>query len=120
MRNTGDNSGKNAAISRAGSRIVQTPKTERIQNRNGPRAHREDVAENATHSGRRALKRFDKTGMIVRFNLESDDVSAADIDDARIFSRALHNELSPRRKLLQVNAGAFVRAVFAPHHAEDA
>ncbi len=58
--------------------------------------------------------------MIVRFDLEGDDVAAADIDDAGVFAGALHHELAARGQLLQVHARALIGAVLAPHHGEDA
>src|SRR5260370_3241793 len=58
--------------------------------------------------------------MIVRFDLEGGDQAVADIDDAGVFARALHDELAPRGQALQVDFARFVGAVFAPHHAENA
>ena len=56
----------------------------------------------------------------MRFNFESSDQAVADVNDARVFARALHNELAARRQALQVNFARLVGAVLAPHHAEDA
>jgi hypothetical protein len=67
---------------------------QRIQHRDGPRAHGENVAQNAAHAGGRALKRLDEAGVVVRFDLEGDHVAAADIDDAGVFARPLHHQLA--------------------------
>src|SRR5205807_5435449 len=58
-------------------------------------------------------------GVVVGFDLEGDDVAAANIDDAGVFAGALDHELAPRGQLFQVQAGAFVGAVLTPHDAED-
>src|SRR5260370_36527665 len=58
--------------------------------------------------------------MIVRFDFESGDEAVADVHDAGVFARALHDELAARWEALQVNFARFVRAVLAPHHAENA
>ena len=104
----------------AGLRIVEAAEAERIQHGDGARAHGEDVAEDAADAGGRALERLDEAGVVVRFDLEGDDVAAADIDDAGIFAGALHHEFAAGGELLEVQARAFVGAVLAPHDAEDA
>ena len=58
--------------------------------------------------------------MIVRLDLESARPAVADVDDAGILSRPLHHQLAARGQALQVNARRLVRAVLAPHHAENA
>ena len=95
-------------------------KTQRVEHGDGPRTHAENVAQDATHAGRGALKRFHVTRMIVRFDFERRDETIADVHDARVFSRALHDELAARGQALQVHFARFVGAVLAPHHAEDA
>ena len=112
--------GENTAIARPRLRVVQAAEAQRIEHRDGPRAHGEDVAQNAAHARGRALKRLDEAGVVVRFDLERDHVTAADIHDAGVLSGPLHHQLAARRQLLQVQPRAFVRAVLAPHHAENA
>src|SRR5215471_2160035 len=58
--------------------------------------------------------------MIVRLDFEGAGPSVADVDDACILSRALQHTLATRGQALQVYARRLVRAVLAPHHAEDA
>ena len=96
------------------------PKAQRIHHRHRPRAHGENVAQNAADAGGRALKRLDERRMIVRLDLESAGPAVADVDDAGILARALHHQLAARRQPLQVHARRLVGAVLAPHHAEDA
>src|SRR5260370_1095519 len=58
--------------------------------------------------------------MLMRFDLESGAEAGADINDAGVFARSLHDQLAARGQTLQVDLARFVGAVFAPHHAEDA
>ena len=95
-------------------------KTQRIKHRNRPRAHSKNVAQDSAHAGGRALKRLNETRMIVRLDLEHCDESVADIHHARVLAGALHHMRAARRQPLQMRAARFVRAVLAPHHAEDA
>ena len=120
MRDAADHAAQNAAVARAGRGIVERAEAQRIQHRDGPRAHGEDVAQDAADAGGRALERLDEAGVVVRFDLEGDDVAAADIDDAGVFAGPLHHQLAARGQLLQMQARALVGAVLAPHHAEDA
>src|SRR5476651_147005 len=53
------------------------------------------------------------------FNLEGASPAIADVDDAGVFARSLNNQLAACGKALQVYARRFVRAMFAPHHAEN-
>src|SRR5258708_756122 len=104
MRDACYHAGEDAAIARAGPRIVGTAEAERIHHRDGTRAHGKDVAQDAADAGGRALERLDEAGMVVRFDFESDDVAAADIDDAGVFAGTLHHQLAARGELLEMDA----------------
>src|ERR1022692_859701 len=104
----------------AGRRVVQAAEAEGIHDGDGARAHGEDVAQDAADTGGRALQGLDEAGVIVRLDFESDDVAAADIDDAGVLAGALHHQLAARRQLLQMHARALIGAVLAPHDGEDA
>ena len=93
---------------------------QRIHHRDRPRAHSEDVAQDSADAGGRALERLDERRVVVRFDLERAGPAVADVDDAGVLSRALHDALAARGQPLQVDARGFVGAVLAPHHAEDA
>ena len=93
---------------------------QRVQQRDRPRAHREDVADDAADAGRRALVRLDERRMVVRFDLEDRGEAVADVDRAGVLARALQHARPCRRQLLQVDARALVAAVLRPHHREDA
>jgi hypothetical protein len=62
---------------------------EGIEDRDGARAHGEDVAEDAANAGGGSLEGFDVAGMIVGFDFERGDEAIADVDDAGIFAGAL-------------------------------
>ena len=112
--------GNDAADEMACFRMIGSAEAQRIQVGDGTRAHREDVAHDAADAGCRALERFDVGGVVVRFHLEDDGITVAEIDDTGIFAGTL-DDLGPgRRQRLQPDAGRFVRAVLAPHHREDA
>ena len=51
--------------------------------------------------------------------LKGNGIAVTDIDDPGILSRALNNLRSLSWQTPQVNLGAFLTAVLAPHHAED-
>ena len=55
----GDDALDDAAGARA-VRTVERPEAQRVQQRDRPRAHREDVADDAADAGRRALVRLDE------------------------------------------------------------
>ncbi len=117
--NAANDAFQNVAIACAGFGIIEQAEADRIHNRDRASAHSEDVAQNAPHTCSRALKRLNKTGVIVRFDFECNGDIVTDIDDPGVFARPLQDVCALGRQLLQVNAGAFIRAVFAPHHAED-
>src|SRR5581483_1067784 len=58
--------------------------------------------------------------MIMRFDLEGAGPAIANVDDAGILPRALHNQFAASWQPLEMNSRRFIRAVLAPHHAENA
>src|ERR1700730_2147656 len=102
-----------------GSCILNGPKPQGIHHRNWPRAHGENIAQNAANTGRRALERFDKGRMVMRLNLESACPSVANIDNAGIFSGSLNYKAAPCGQSFQVYARRFIRTMLAPHHAKN-
>ena len=71
--------------------LVELAEAERVEDRDRTRAHREDVAQNAADTRRRALERLDERRMIVALDLEDDRPAVADIDRARVLARALQD-----------------------------
>src|SRR5437667_4580014 len=96
------------------------PETQRIHCADRPRAHGEDVADDATDAGGRSLERLDRAGMVVRLDFERDREPVADVDDAGVFlARAHEDALRSGRKRFEQWPGAFVRAMLAPHDREN-
>ena len=58
--------------------------------------------------------------MVVGFDLEGYDPTVPNPNDAGVFARTLNHVFAFGGEFFQVDAGAFVRAVLAPHDFEDA
>jgi hypothetical protein len=71
--------------------MIDATETKRVQRRDRPSAHGEDVAENSADAGGGALVGLDERRMIVAFHFKSHGQSIANIDDTRILPRALQN-----------------------------
>ncbi len=99
---------------------VQRPEAQRVHHRDRPRAHRQDVADDAADAGRGALVGLDVRRVVVRLDLERHGVALADVDHAGVLTDA-GEHLADRRllgqlgELLQVHLRALVGAVLAPH-----
>ncbi len=100
-------------------RAVHRAEAQRVEQRDRPRTHREDVADDPAHTGGRSLIGLDEGRMIVRLDLEHGCEAAADIHRAGVLSRTLQHAGAPRRQLLQVNPRALVAAVLGPHHGKN-
>src|SRR4029079_7514036 len=92
-------------------RMVEAAEPERVHDRDRPRTHREDVAEDAADARRRALERLDERRVVVALDLEDRCETVADVDGARVLARSLEDLRPGRRQLLQIRARALVRAV---------
>src|SRR6185437_12499417 len=84
-----------------------------------PRTHREHVAENPADTGRGALIRLDRRGMVVRLDLEGDGKSVADGYDAGVLTRPLQHVRRTGGKRLEEGGRGLVGTVFAPERADD-
>ena len=91
-----------------------------IERRDRPRAHGEDVAQNAAHSGRRALIGLDERGVVVRLHLEDADLAVADVDDAGVLAGPVDDLRALGRQLAQMQARRLVGAMLVPHRRDDA
>ena len=117
MRNAADHSAEQAAHLGIG----EFAKTERIQRADRPRAHREDVANDAAHARGRALEGFDGAGMVVRFDLEGNRQTIADVNDAGVFLAGADQDFGRLGgEGFEQRPGVFVAAMLAPHHGENA
>ena len=98
------------------ARIVEWPEPEWVHERDRPRPHREDVADDPADARRRALVRLDGRWMVVTLDAHRDREAVAHVDHARALTRA---DEHPRRlggKASEVRPGRLVRAVLGPHH----
>ncbi len=125
MRDAADYAFEDSAVTISPGRIVERAETDGVEDGDGARAHGEDVAQDAADAGGRALEGLDETGVVVGFDLEGDGVAYAfrvltDVDDAGVFAGADQHARALGGQLLQMQAGAFVGAVLAPHDREDA
>src|SRR4029079_7887370 len=98
--------------------LVRCAEAERVQQRDGPRAHREDVAEDAAHAGGRALERLDRRRMVVALHFERAEETVAKVDRSGVLTRADSDARSGRRKSAEELLRVLVGAVLAPHRAE--
>ena len=69
-----------------GERRVERAEAQRVQQRDRPRAHREDVADDAADAGGRALIRLDERRVVVRLDLEDGAQPVADVDRAGVLA----------------------------------
>ena len=101
---------------------VQRPEAQRVHDGHGPRAHREDVADDAADPGRGSLVGLDVRRVVVALDLEGHGVALADVEDAGVLADpgehlADGGLLGELAELLEVHLGGLVGAVLAPHHA---
>ena len=101
-------------------RVIRPPKPQRIHVCHRPRAHGEDIAQNAANARRRALIGFDVAGVVVRFHFEDRGLAIADVDHAGVFARTADHPGGFGGKLLEVEAARFIAAMLRPHHREYA
>ncbi len=87
----GANPGDDTRDKMARARMVRRAKTQQVQAGHGPRAHREDIAQDAANPCRGTLKRLDIGGVIVALHLEDAGKPVTDVDDTGVFPRALND-----------------------------
>ena len=112
----GDGAGEEGAV----LRHRQRPEAQRVHERHGAGAHREDVPQDAADPGGGALERFDEGRMVVRFDLEDGCEALADGDRAGVFAWPLEDLGRLGGEAREVAPGGFVGAVFRPHGGEHA
>ena len=109
VRDSADDTAQNSLIVRGSAGVpAGRPETQRIHNGKRARAHGENIAQDAANARCRSLERLNVTGVIVRFDLESDHPAPADADNAGIFARTLNNIFSLRGEFFQMNAGVLI------------
>ena len=114
MRNAADDAFDDAAVAGAVLGIIKGAEAQRIEDGDGPRPHRENVAQDAADAGGRALEGLDEARVIVAFDLKRDAQAVADVDNPGVFTRAEEHVFAACGKLSQVDAGTLVGAKFSP------
>ena len=99
--------------------VVGRAEAEPVEQRDRPRAHRDDVAEDPADAGRRALERLDRGRVVVGLDLERDRLAVAEVEHARVLARPLQHALARRRQPLQEQRRVLVAAVLRPEERED-
>ena len=100
------------------ARVVRG-EAEPVEQRNRPRAHRDDVAQDPADSGRRALERLDRGRMVVALDLEADRLAVAEVEHARVLTGALQHAFTRGGKPFQEEGRMLVAAVLGPEQRED-
>src|SRR5205823_7791340 len=90
-----------------------------VEERDRPRTHGDDVAEDSADAGRRALEGLDRRGVVVALDLERDRLAVAEVDHARVLARPLEDALAARGQPPQEERGVLVAAVLRPEERED-
>ena len=111
--------GHHAGQDAARPRVVERPEAQRVHDRDRPRAHGEDVAQDAAHARGRALVGLDERGVVVRLDLEHRHQAVADVHRAGVLAGPLHHPGTGGRQGLEVDAARLVRAVLRPHDREE-
>ena len=105
--------------------MIGTAEAQGVQIGDRARAHGKHVAQDAADPGRRALIGLDVGRVIVALHLEDRRLglavgSGANVDHTGILARAANHPRGFGGELLQVEARAFVTAMFGPHDRKDA
>jgi alanine-synthesizing transaminase len=101
-------------------RRLRVAEEERVEDGDGARAHREDVAQDPADSRRGPLVGLDERRVVVRLHLEDDREALPDVDSPRVLARPLDDPLPGRRQVSQEHLRRLVGAVLAPEGREDA
>ncbi len=92
----------------------QLAEAQRVEHGDGPRADREDVAQDAPDARGGALERLDRAWVVVRLHLECADQAAADVDGAGVLARSHHHVRALGGQRAQELLRMLVGAVLAP------
>ena len=99
--------------------LGEVTEADRVEQRDRPRAHRDDVAEDPTDTSRGALEGFDRRGVVVALDLEGKREPAPHVDDAGVLAGSLQHVLPIGRKAAQQAGRVLVAAVLRPQQRED-
>ena len=97
---------------------VELAEAQRVEDRDRPRSHGDDVAQDPADAGRGALERLHRRGVVVALDLERDGDPVADVDHARVLARPLQDTLARRGQRGEQRPRMLVGAVLAPKQRE--
>ena len=103
-----------------GVRVVDGTKTQRVHHGHRAGTHGDDVADNATHTGRGTLVGLHEGRVVVGLDLEGHGPAVTDVRDTGVLPDAHHEVLAHLvgdlvTELTQMHLGGLVGAVFGPH-----
>ena len=102
------------------ARVRKPPKPQRVQQRDRPRAHCEDVSHNPPHARCRPLTRLYRRRVIVRLDLHHHRKPIAYVHRARVFAARPHQQARAfARQHTQQRPGMFIPAMLAPQRPEQ-
>ena len=99
--------------------VVGPAEAEPVEEGDGPRTHRDDVAEDAADPGGGALERLDGRRVVVALDLEGDGLAFAEVEDACVLSGPLKDARRVGREALEEQRRMLVAAVLRPEERED-
>ena len=100
--------------------IVEGTEPQRIEQGDRPGAHGEDVPQDAADARGSPLKRLDRRGVVVAFDLEGQPLPLAQIDHTGVFTGADQDAGPAGGEARQQRPAVAVAAVLGPHDAEHA
>src|SRR5262245_40421157 len=93
------NAGDHASQQITRARMIDIAEAERVERCDRPRAHGENVAQNAADAGRGPLERLNEGRMIMAFHLKSHGESIANVDNTGVLARPLEHVGAFRRQI---------------------
>ena len=96
--------GDHACDEMARLRVLGCSEAERVQVGDRPRAHGEDIAQDAAHAGRSPLIGLDEGRVVVALDLEDHRLAVADDDDAGVLAWPADHLRPAGRQLLEPDA----------------
>ena len=73
---------------------VRRAEAQAVEQRDRPRAHGDDVAQDAADACRRSLERLDRRRMVVALHLERDRLAVAEVDDPGVLAGPLEHAVA--------------------------
>jgi hypothetical protein len=100
-------------------RMIGSGEPQPVEQRDRPRAHRDDVAQDPADPRCRALIGLDRRRVVVGFHLERDGDALAEVEHAGVLARPLEHAVAAGRQPLQERRRMLVAAVLRPEERED-